>query len=118
MDLDIELDLLPGITANMMRLERFSSRYTDGLGSESKYERELERILNTRSTSHYNYNQPKHIQMRYTAMRSFDPRSLLRRYQASKSWDMTTRLFASTDVRKIQERFDLGLINDEWDRDT
>lgn len=41
MDLDIELDMLPGITANMMCLERFSSWYTDRSGSESKYEREL-----------------------------------------------------------------------------
>jgi hypothetical protein len=61
MDLDIELDLLPGITANMMHLERFSSWYTDGLGSGSKYERGPERILKTRSTSSYNYNKPKHI---------------------------------------------------------
>jgi hypothetical protein len=61
MDLDIELDLLPGITANMIHLEHFSSWYTDGLGSGSRYERGLERILKTRSTSYYNYNKPKHI---------------------------------------------------------
>jgi hypothetical protein len=36
MDLNIELDLLPSITANMMRLERFSSRHTRGLGSGVK----------------------------------------------------------------------------------
>jgi hypothetical protein len=118
MDLDIELDLLPGITANLTRLERFSSWYTDGLGSESKYERELERILKTRSTSSYNSNKPKHIQMRYAAMRFFNPRSLFHRYQASNGWDMTTRLFASTDVRTIQEVFDLGSIKEQWDRDT
>lgn len=35
MDLDRELDLLPGTTANMMRLERFSSWYSDGFGSNS-----------------------------------------------------------------------------------
>jgi hypothetical protein len=117
MDLDIELDLLPGITANMMRLERFSAWYTDGLGSESKYQRELERISKTRSTSSYNYNKPKYIRMRYATMLSFNPGSLFHRYEASKSWDMTTRLFASTNVRTIQEAFDLGSIKEEWDRD-
>jgi hypothetical protein len=101
----------------MMRLERFSSWYIDGLGSESKCERDLERILTTRSTSSYNYNKPKDIQMRYAAMRSFNPRCLFHRHEASKSWDMTTSLFSSTDVRTIQEAFDLGSIKEEWDRD-
>jgi hypothetical protein len=53
-------------------------------------------------------------------MRSFNPRSLFHRYEASKSsWVMTTtRLFASADVRTIQEAFHLCLIKEEWDRDT
>ena len=68
MDVDIELDMLPGITANMMRLERFSSWYTDGSGSESKYERELERILKTRSTTFPNHNKAINIQWRYANM--------------------------------------------------
>lgn len=105
MDLDVELDLLPGITANMMRLDRFSSWYTDALGSESKYERELERILKTRSTIYDNYNKPKHIQLRYAAMRAFNPRSLFHRHKSS-------------NMTAIQEAADLGLVKEEWDRDT
>ena len=119
MDLDVELDLLPGNTANMMRLERFSSWYTDGLDSESKYERELERILKTRSALYYNDNIPHYIQIRHAAMRTFYPRSLYHQCQASKSGDTTIRsLYAPTRVRTIQEAFDLGLSSEEWDRDT
>ncbi|KAL8676044.1 MAG: hypothetical protein Q9186_007399, partial [Xanthomendoza sp. 1 TL-2023] len=43
--LDLDLDLLPGPTANMMRLDRFSSWYTDIASGESKYEKEHERIF-------------------------------------------------------------------------
>lgn len=118
MDLDIELDLLPGITANMMRLDRFSSWYTDGFGSESKYEKELERILGTRCLGHYNRNRPKQLQLRYAAMRSFNLGTLFYGYKASKSRDMTTCPSPSTDVRTIQEALALGLIKEEWSRDT
>ncbi|MCJ1486445.1 hypothetical protein MMC06_006622 [Schaereria dolodes] len=61
MDLDLELDVLPGTTANMMRLERFSPWCNDGLGSESKYERKLERILKTQSTNSFTFHIWSHI---------------------------------------------------------
>ncbi|KAL8900390.1 MAG: hypothetical protein Q9207_005719 [Kuettlingeria erythrocarpa] len=44
-DLDMELDLIFGPTADMMRLDRFASWYTDKVGGESKYESEYERII-------------------------------------------------------------------------
>ncbi|MCJ1387661.1 hypothetical protein MMC18_000504 [Xylographa bjoerkii] len=118
MDLDLELDLLPGITASMMRLERFSSWYTDGLGSESKYERELERITKTWSTSCRNYNEPKHIEFRYEAMRALNPRSLLHQYEVFRRHPSTAHLFTSTEVETIRRAFDLGLMKEEWDRET
>ena len=119
MDLDIELDMLPGITANMMRLERFSSWYTNGSGSESKYERELERILKTRSTIYPNHNTAINIQWRYANMVSCSPRSIFLRYEASKRWDMSACFFVSTEkLKTIQEGLELGLINKEkWEPD-
>ncbi|KAI4278616.1 MAG: hypothetical protein L6R38_005210 [Xanthoria sp. 2 TBL-2021] len=47
MHLDLDLDLLPGPTADMMRLDRFSSWYSSTFGGESKYEKEYERIIKT-----------------------------------------------------------------------
>ena len=43
--LDVALDTLQGDTADMMRLDRFSSWYTAEPGGESKYERRYERIV-------------------------------------------------------------------------
>ena len=62
LNLDSELDMLPGVTANMMRLERFSSWYTNGVGSESRYEKELERTLRTRTTYCENCNRLEELQ--------------------------------------------------------
>ena len=45
--LDHILDVLPGDTANMLRLDRFASWYSDESETESKYEKELERIYKT-----------------------------------------------------------------------
>ena len=80
MDLDAELDVLPGETASVLRLERFSTWYMDGLISESKYKQELERILKVRSRRFVHFNEPAHIQNRYRSMRSSNPRSLVRQY--------------------------------------
>jgi hypothetical protein len=44
---DNALDDLPGPTARMLRLERFSSWFEDGLRSESKYLYELERAYHS-----------------------------------------------------------------------
>jgi hypothetical protein len=44
---DNALDDVPGPTARMLRLERFSSWFEDGLHSESKYLDELERAYHS-----------------------------------------------------------------------
>ncbi|KAL8917726.1 MAG: hypothetical protein Q9208_007778 [Pyrenodesmia sp. 3 TL-2023] len=83
-NLDLELDFLHGHTANMMRLDRFSSWYTDKLGGNSEYEREYERIIKTWK----NLPEPpdrlfqltvlERLQWRYEAMRVYDPRARFR----------------------------------------
>ena len=115
MDLDLELDMLPGFTASMMCLDRFSSWYTNGLGSESKYEIELERMLKIQSPRVYCRDATPQISLRYVAMRTFIPRSLYQRYREP--------LFMSgKDVRSeltaIREAIDAGSIKEEWDWDT
>jgi hypothetical protein len=42
--LDAALDFVPGLTANVMRLERFSSWYDNEIYGKSKYLDEMERI--------------------------------------------------------------------------
>lgn len=111
MALDVELDVLPGVTAVMMRLERFSLWYTQGLGSESKYERKLERILKTGSFCH-NRNSLKHIQARYAAMRAFNPRSLYHRYLSNKESRWKDEF---NDVTR--EAYDRGEMEEEWNRE-
>lgn len=119
MNLDIELDVLPGSTARMMRLERFSSWFTDGLDSESKYERELERILRTWRRAHgTDWNTPDHIRLRYAAMLAYNPRSLFHPDKPSKGSESTARLFAASGASTLREAFHLGVIKEEWDRDS
>lgn len=116
LDLDLELDLLPGITANMMRLERFISWYTDGLDSASKYESELQRILTTRSCMPFRYDKTNHILYRYAAMRTFDPRSLSHRYKAPKSCSLLTSTVSSVNAT-THEAIASGAVKEGWDRD-
>jgi len=51
---DNALDDLPGPTARMLRLERFSSWFEDGLHSKSKYLDELERAYHSNYCSSVN----------------------------------------------------------------
>ena len=46
-DLDLDLDLLPGPTANWMRLDRFSFWYSNKFSGGSKYEKEYRIITGT-----------------------------------------------------------------------
>ncbi|KAI4169369.1 MAG: hypothetical protein LQ343_005762 [Gyalolechia ehrenbergii] len=73
-DLDLALDLLLGPTAEMMRLDRFSSWYTDEFHGESRYERRYERIIKTWTDNSWEQNfKLKNLRWRYGAMRAFDP---------------------------------------------
>ncbi|KAL8762891.1 MAG: hypothetical protein Q9184_001187 [Pyrenodesmia sp. 2 TL-2023] len=96
MNLDLELDFLHGQTANLMRLDRFSSWYTDKLGGNSKYEREYERIIKTWKDlpeppdPFFQSTVLGRLQWRHGAMRAFDPRAQFRpgaqeRYSAFSS---------------------------------
>lgn len=105
MNLDLELALLPGITTNMLPLERFSSWYTDGLDRASKYESELHRILKTRSYSSYKYNKPEYIQYRYAATRAFNPRSFFHRYKARRARTCLHALSPPLMPRPSQKRW-------------
>ncbi|MCJ1291294.1 hypothetical protein MMC34_002837 [Xylographa carneopallida] len=107
MDLDLELDVLPGFTARMLRLERFSSWYTNALGSESKYERQLERILRTRSTDYHNYKELQQIRLWYVAMRAFNPTSLYYRYNLGRLRDNSK---ISCNSRSDRPRLNQGRI--------
>lgn len=126
MDLDLALDILPGATAAMLRLERFSSWYVDGLGSESRYEKTLERIFKAQDDSRFSTNPPRLVQLRYEAMQAFNPRSLFHRYGSiwRHRWipnlndKARDHLFKSTGVKSIKEAVKRGCIEEEFDRES
>ncbi|KAL8760928.1 MAG: hypothetical protein Q9184_002896 [Pyrenodesmia sp. 2 TL-2023] len=94
-DLDMELDLLSGHTADLMRLDRFASWYSDKIDGESKYESEYERIIRAwkgfqdshDSTAEISEQSKllKSLLWRYGAMRAFDP-AVSRRPDAQKRY--------------------------------
>ncbi len=67
---ELILDLLRSKTANMLRLDRFSSWYTDKLHGNSPYENELKRLLTNTVEEHRAVNE------RYRIMRAHNPLSL------------------------------------------
>lgn len=117
MNLDVELDILPGITASMLRLDRFSSWYTDKLGGESKYERECERIIKAWKCPVMRRSLMERLQLRYTAMRAFNPGSLIYRYTTPELLAIMDCLYVSNHVKSVDEAVKLGLMSDEWDQD-
>jgi len=71
--LDLALDLLPGDTANMLRLDRFSSWYVDKSRSEPHYENELERIIKSLSSHRVKERKIFSLYERYSGMIVFNP---------------------------------------------
>lgn len=71
--LDLALDILPGDTANMLRLDRFSSWYDDKSRSESHYEKELERIIRGLSSHRVKERKIFSLYERYAGMIVFRP---------------------------------------------
>lgn len=106
MGLDLSLDLLPGHTANMMRLDRFSQWYTEKLGGESKYEREYEHIIGTWKESSEERRITSRLQWRYGAMRAYDP------WQSRRSDRRTRYMFCFADDDDTDDD-----VTDEWDED-
>jgi hypothetical protein len=72
MAMDHRLDTMPGHTAAMMRLERFSTWYADHLHGESKYMNELQRIISN-GRGRGSENDVFAIGYRYRAMRAMNP---------------------------------------------
>lgn len=70
--LDLDLDLLPGPTANMMRLDRFSSWYKNNTSGESKYAEEYERIIRTWTHFRVSFRRVWSLFRRFADMRSLD----------------------------------------------
>jgi hypothetical protein len=80
------LDNLPSKTANMLRLERFSSWYTDKLHGNSPYENELKRLLLGGVRGHDTLIE---MNNRYRIMRAHNPLSLAYRSAFPKTFDST-----------------------------
>ena len=118
-DLDLELDMLPGPTADMLRLERFSGWYADEAGGHSPYEREYGRILS--SWTGWKQSRDKVAQKlnwRYGVMRALNPRSLYYQYtrpQVSAS-GLTLFMPENDDARK-KSLCESGSVSKMWDQD-
>ncbi|KAL8725348.1 MAG: hypothetical protein Q9166_007408 [cf. Caloplaca sp. 2 TL-2023] len=116
--LDLDLDSLPGPTANMMRLERFSSWYTGKIGGESKYEKEYERIFKTWPDFAFIPSMIAGLHIRYLDMRAFNPKSLKHRYEEGELSAILAQLPLPAGVKRLTKAFDLGLIKETWEQDT
>ena len=117
MDLDLDLDLLPGPTANMMRLERFSSWYTDKLGGESHYERENERIIRSWTDERACSRRTWSLYRRHASMIAFSPISTKTRHPERKPSKVETCLSALQKVKSVEGAVDPSLIDEGWEQD-
>jgi len=73
--LDAALEVVPGLTANMMRLERFSSWYDNEIYGRSKYLDELERIYKNAEGRTGNPWNIAELKWRYRLMAALNPLS-------------------------------------------
>ncbi|KAL8798673.1 MAG: hypothetical protein Q9182_006484 [Xanthomendoza sp. 2 TL-2023] len=124
LQIDLDLDLLPGPTANMMRLHRFSSWYRDQFRGESRYEKEYERIILTRGGVEFDYRTRRiwSLFRRYAGMRALNPMALEHQYTQFQLWaQLMTHpsLFESAKhaSKIISKAIDLQIIMDGWDQD-
>ncbi|KAL8952084.1 MAG: hypothetical protein Q9222_001995 [Ikaeria aurantiellina] len=112
--LDLDLDLLPGPTANMMRLERFISWYADEIGSTSRYEKLYERIAKHKRrwgiiSSSMMTRRLWSLYMRYALMRALNPASSKHRLSLPSSFRYKQ---SSTGLNLEPQPPD-----EKWDRD-
>lgn len=82
------LDLLPSKTADMLRLDRFSSWYTDRLNGNSPYENELERVL-LDDVQRLRHDTLDRMDDRYRIMRTHNPLSLAYRSAFPGTFDLS-----------------------------
>ncbi|KAL9027767.1 MAG: hypothetical protein Q9196_003761 [Gyalolechia fulgens] len=107
-DFDLALDQLLGPTAEMLRLDRFSSWYTDELHGESRYERRYARIIKTWTA--YSWERKtklEHLRWRYGAMRAFDPAWLNHLGYLASTKDVG--LIKQWDQRCWHQRYDYNI---------
>ena len=120
-ELDLELDVLPGATADMLRLERCAEWYVDEAGGSSPYEKEYERI--TKAWTHRERYRDKNLERlnwRYGIMRALNPRSLYYQYTKPRVSISGSGLLLSmpeNDPAKKEELLGSGLVSKVWDRD-
>ncbi|KAE8444791.1 hypothetical protein EG329_014251 [Mollisiaceae sp. DMI_Dod_QoI] len=88
------LDRLPTKTANMLRLDRFSSWYTDKLHGNSPYENELKKLLLGDVKGH---DTLRTMNYRYRIMRAHNPLSLA--YRTAFPWTFDATLHPDVDAR-------------------
>ncbi|KAL8771682.1 MAG: hypothetical protein Q9209_002873 [Squamulea sp. 1 TL-2023] len=117
---DLDLDLLPGPTANMMRLDRFSSWYNRTFVGESRYEKEYESII--KSWPEYGFSSRRlwSLFRRFARMRALNPKSIRHQYTKPQLSDMLARLSVSDKSERMnpwEKAYVLGLVEDEWDQD-
>lgn len=104
-ELDLALDLLPGNTANMLRLARFSSWYDDASGSDSSYEREMKRIIKMWPSRRVQERRIYSLYERYSGMLIFN-RNLSTQHRTECSY---------TDA--LENAGNSGTTNSSWDQE-
>ncbi|KAL8789071.1 MAG: hypothetical protein Q9213_001334 [Squamulea squamosa] len=120
MHLDLDLDLLPGPTANMMRLDRFSSWYTHTFGGESKYEENYKRIIESWVEYGFSSRRLWSLFRRFARMRAFNPKSMQRQYTEPQLSGMLAHVRVPDSIYHMNTRekvCELGLADDDWDQD-
>ncbi|KAL2011575.1 hypothetical protein VTN00DRAFT_4293 [Thermoascus crustaceus] len=94
--LDTRLDLLPGKTANMLRLERFSNWFVDRVGGDSEYEKEILRTIRLFYSRLWHLDSyMQKARFRYKAMLAMNPLSE-ERQKRQATGDETTQPGALT----------------------
>ena len=118
-DLDLELDMLPGKTADMLRLERCSAWYTDEAGGDSPYEKEYERIIKAWTERQYSRDtKVEKLNLRYGLMRALNPRSLYYQYTKPRVSAQGLSMFLpEKDEAKKKALVESGLVSKVWDRE-
>lgn len=89
MNLDRELDFLPGETAEIMLLDRFGSWFSNGLSRESSYENKLEKSLKALDPE---YNKSMQLLVRYLLILKFLQRAMKSQTGAARSVSRRTRV--------------------------
>lgn len=113
-ELDLALDLLPGDIADRLRLDRFSSWYIDKSGRESKYEKELERIIKSWPSHRVKERRIFSLYERYSGMVIFNPNLLQQKYAEPQT---TQHISVPIDAEAMDKVADLGMTNDDWDQE-